>query len=56
MTSIYLESVDKRIKRLKTTLCGRDYEGTTTVLTSDLIETLNYIDYLEKENDEGSYN
>lgn len=41
--SIYTDDIQTRIKRLKADIQGRDYEGTTTVLTSDIIEVLNHI-------------
>lgn len=41
--SIYNDSIEVRLKRIKEQVQARDYEGTTTVLTSDLIEILDYI-------------
>lgn len=43
MANIYSDPIDVRIKRLQETVWNRDYEGTTTVLTSDLIELLSHI-------------
>lgn len=41
---IYNQNIDERIHRLRSYLSARDYEGTSTVMTSDLIELLDFID------------
>lgn len=44
---IYEKNIQKRIERLKVEMQARDYEGCSTVLTSDIKELLSYIDKLE---------
>lgn len=38
--NIHSDPLEKRLKRLRREIAARDYEGVTTVLTSDLVEVL----------------
>lgn len=49
MTNIYSDSIEVRIARVKRLIQARDYEGITTLNTSDIVELLDHIKKLEKK-------
>lgn len=48
MVNIYSDTLETRIERIQSALCGRDYEGTITLLTSDVTEIMEYLNKIEK--------
>lgn len=47
MVDIYNDDLQTRIKRVKGTAHNRDYEGVTTVLTSDLVELVTALEVFD---------
>ena len=46
--NIYNDPIDVRIARVKEQLYNRDYEGNTTLLTSDVYEIVTYVENARK--------
>jgi len=43
MVNIYTDSIEVRVQRIYDGIAAMDYEGVSTVMTSDLVEITNYM-------------